>query len=156
MKWTIHELIKSSKTDTDLDYSLDLNHFITDEIDDLVRMSETKVTGFYDYYEDEELFVFDLMVNTKLIMLCALTLEEVEVEINFNAQLNYSTDPIDDDTHLIKGITVELDQYIFSEILVEKPMKVYAQKALENYHEDIYEIPEDELVTSSPFAEIKK
>lgn len=156
MKWTIHELIKNSKTNTDLEFSLDLNHFITEDIEDLVRMPNTKVTGFYDYYEEDELFVFDLSVKTELIMLCALTLEEVKVDINFHTQLNYSTDPLDDDTHKIEGITIEIDQYIFSEILVEKPMKVYAKGALENYHEDIYEIPDEEIVSSSPFAKIKK
>lgn len=156
MKWTIQELIKKSKSDTDLLFELNLNHYITEEIEDLVDISTTYVDGYYEYLHNEELFVFDLNIKTQLTMLCALTLEEVLVDLEFNSQLNFSTDPVDDDTHLIDGITIEIDQYIFSEILVEKPMKVYAPGAKEQYHEDIYELDEEELVSSSPFAKIKK
>lgn len=156
LKWTIHELIKKSKIDTDINFTLDLFGYITEEIDDLSNISETEINGFFDYYEDEELFVFDLNINTTLTMLCSLTLKEVEVNLDFETQLNFSTQLIDDDTHLIEGITIDIDQYIFSEILIEKPMKVYAADAEKNYHEDIYELDEEELVTSSPFAKIKK
>lgn len=156
MKWTIQELIKKSKSSTSLNFRLKLNDYITEEIEDLVDISETLVVGNFEYIADEELFIFYLNFKTKLTMLCALTLEEVEVELDFNSELNFSTDPLDDDTHKIEGITIELDQYIFSEILIEKPMKVYAPGALENYHEDIYEINEEEKVSSNPFAKLKQ
>ena len=156
MKWTIHELIKNSKTDTDLKFSLDLNGYITEEIEDLDRISITEVDGFYEFIKDEQIFIFDLNIKTQLTMLCSLTLEEVLVDLDFNAQLNFSKNPIDDNTHLIKGITIEIDQYIFSEILIEKPMKIYAPNALENYQEDVHVMDEKELTSSSPFAKIKQ
>jgi uncharacterized metal-binding protein YceD (DUF177 family) len=156
LKWTIHELIKNSKTDPDLRFSLELNGFITEEIEDLDHISITEVDGFYEYDKDEQLFVFDLNIKTQLTMLCALTLKEVLVDLDFNTRLNFSTSPADDDTHLIEGITIDIDQYIFSEILIEKPMKIYAPGALKNYHEDIHEMDEEELISSSPFAKIKQ
>lgn len=156
MKWTIHELIKGSKTDSDFEFSLDLNGYITEVIEDLDRISITEVEGFYEHIKEEELFVFDLNIKTQLTMLCSLTLEEVLVDLDFNTQINFSTNPVDDDTHLIKGITIDIDQYVFSEILIEKPMKIYAPNALKNYHEDIHEMDEQELTSSSPFAKIKQ
>jgi uncharacterized metal-binding protein YceD (DUF177 family) len=156
LKWTIHELIKGSKTDSDFEFSLDLNGYITEVIEDLDRISITEVEGFYEHIKEEELFVFDLNIKTQLTMLCSLTLEEVLVDLDFNTQINFSTNPVDDDTHLIKGITIDIDQYVFSEILIEKPMKIYAPNALKNYHEDIHEMDEQELTSSSPFAKIKQ
>ena len=156
MKWTIHELIKRSKTNTDLEFSLDLNGFITEKNEDLDSISITEVKGYFDAIKEKDLFVFDLNIKTQLTMLCSLTLKEVLVDIEFNTQLNFSTNPVDDDTHLIDGITIDIDQYIFSEILVEKPMKVYDPEALANYKEDIHEMDEEELMSSSPFAKIKQ
>ena len=156
LKWTIHELIKNAKTNKELDFSLELGQYITQEQEDLVDISVATVTGFYEYFKDENLFVFDFIITTSLTMLCALTLEEVMVDIDFETQLNFSTKYIDDDTHVIEGITIEIDQYIFSEILIEKPMKVYTPNALEEYKEDVFKASEEELVSSSPFAKIKQ
>ncbi|MCK4551381.1 MAG: hypothetical protein KAU02_00585 [Tenericutes bacterium] len=156
MKWTIHELIKKEKNQNDLFFLLDLSRFITEKQEDLVSVSETEVSGYYDYYKDEDLIVFDLNIKTVITMLCSLTLKEVNVSLDFNAVFNFSTVYIDDATHLLDGITIDIDQYIFSEILIEKPMKVYAPKALKNYKEDIFEATEEELTTNSPFAKLKK
>ena len=156
MKWTIHELIKKAKNQNALEFSLDLNKYITEKQEDLVKINETKIKGYYDYFEDDELIVFVLNIKTELIMLCSLTLQEVKVDLNFDTEINFSTEYIDDDTHVIDGITIDLDQYIFSEILVEKPMKVYAEGALKEYKEDIFEASEEELISNSPFAKLKK
>ncbi len=155
MKWTIHELIKKAKTDNDLDFTLDLTRFLPEDLEDLVGIDETRVTGFYEYYEPEEVFDFQLNIKTTLKMLCALTLKEVEVNLDFTSKLSFSMEYIDDDTHVIDGITIDIDQYVFSEILVEKPMKVYSSHALEEYHEDIHDVDEEELLENSPFAKIK-
>lgn len=156
MKWTIQELIKNSKTNTDLSFDLELRKYITEKHEDFVDISTTHVEGFYGYYENEGLFIFNLNIKTVLTMLCSLTLEEIPVDLEFNSQLNFSKKPLDDNTHLIEGITIDIDQCIFSEILIEKPMNVYASKARENYHEDIHEMDEEELISNSPFAKLNK
>ena len=156
MKWTIHELMKKAKSDNSVEFSLDLNEFISEELEDLETISDTHVTGFYLYDEDEEIFDFELHVETTLTMLCALTLKEVTVPLDFQTHLGFSLEYIDDDIHVIEGITIDIDQYIFSEILVEKPMKVYSPGALEEYHEDNFEPDEEELLKISPFAKNNK
>jgi len=156
LKWTIHELIKNAKSNNNLEFTLDLNRFITEDQEDLVSISETKVSGFYVYDELNEIFDFELRIETILTMLCALTLEEVKVSLDFASQMSFSSDYIDDDIHVIDSFTLDIDQYIFSEILIEKPMKVYSKNALEDYQEEIYEMNEKELLENSPFAKIKK
>ncbi len=156
MKWTIHELMKRAKSDNSLDFTLDLKEFITEELEDLVDISETKITGDYMYDDVEEIFDFYLHINTQLIMLCALTLREVPVDLNFNTHLSFSKEYVDDDTHVIEGITIDINEYIFSEILVEKPMKIYSKDALKEYHEDIHKLDEEELMANSPFANLIK
>ena len=156
LKWTIHELIKKAKTNKNLEFSLDLGQFITEKQEDLVDISLTTVSGFYEYFENEKLFVFDLNIMTSVTMLCSLTLKEVNIDLDFETQLNFSVEYIDDDTHVLEGITIDIDQYIFSEILIEKPMKVYSPNALDEYEEDVFEASEEELISSSPFAKIKQ
>jgi len=156
LKWTIHELIKRAKNDNFIDEIIDLRPYLNPEIDDLVDISKTSVEGNYLYYPDEELFEFDLRVKTKLTMLCSISLDLVEINLDFDTQLNFSLDFIDDNTHVIEGITLDLKPYIFSEILVEKPMRVIAKGAYDNFHEDVVEISEKELQETNPFAKLKK
>ncbi|MBN2540204.1 MAG: hypothetical protein JXB08_01630 [Bacilli bacterium] len=156
MKWTIQELIKKAKSDNTIETTLQLSRFLTEELEDLVGIGDTLVTGDYTYDDIEEVFDFQLHIETTLTMLCALTLKEVPVKLNFTSHIGFSLVYIDDDTHVIDGITIDLDQYIFSEILVEKPMKVYSPQAMEEYREDIYEMDEEERMATSPFAKYIK
>jgi len=156
LKWTIHELVKKAKTENSLDFTLDLNRFITEDQEDLVSISLTQVTGFYTYDKPNEIYDFQLNIKTTLTMLCALTLKEVEIKLDFNSQISFSSTFVDDDTHIIDGITIDIDQYIYSEILIEKPMKVYSKGAEKEYDEEIVALDDDEIKEDNPFAQIKK
>jgi uncharacterized metal-binding protein YceD (DUF177 family) len=156
LKWTIHELIKKAKNDNLIDETIDLRAFLKSEFEDLVDIYDTSVIGEYHYYQSENLFEFNLEITTKLIMLCSITLVEIPIDLNFKSQLNFSVNYINDDTHVIDGITIDLKPYIFSEILVEKPMKVISKGAYKKYQENLVELSEAELTDNSPFAKLKK
>ena len=156
MKWTIHELIKKAKLENELDFTLNLNKYITNKHEDLVKMTDVYIIGNYDYFDNESLFEFNFQIKTTLTMLCALTLKEIKVDLDFFTVISFSSNFIDDDIHVLDGITIDIDQYIFSEILIEKPMKVYAKGALEEYKEDIFVASEEELISNSPFAKLKR
>ncbi len=156
LKWTIHELIKKATNDNEINESLDLRKYLRDDFIDLVDILETSVTGNFTYHEIDELFAFNLKIQTTLIMLCSITLKEIPVNLEFYSQLNFSIEFIDDDTHVIEGITIDLEPYIFSEILVEKPMKIVSRDAYDKYHEELEELSEEELIENSPFARLKK
>lgn len=155
MKWTIHELIKKARIENQFNITLDLSKYITEDFDDFVAISDTYVMGEFEVLRDHTLFVFNMHVQTELTMLCSLTLQEVPVKLEFDTEIRFSTEYIDDDTHELDGITIELDPYVFSEIIIEKPMKVISPDAYEEYHEDKFEMPEEDLVENSPFAKIK-
>jgi len=156
LKWTIHELIKKAKNENLIDETVDFRAYLKSEFEDLVDILDTRVVGEYHYYQNEDLFVFDLQISTKLIMLCSITLVEIPVDLNFHSQLNFSVNDINDDTHVIEGITIDLKPYIFSEILVEKPMKVIAEGAYEKYQEGLAQLSEQEIADNNPFAKLKK
>ncbi|MCF7924441.1 MAG: YceD family protein [Candidatus Izimaplasma sp.] len=156
MKWTIHELIKRANSDIDLDQKLDLSRFLSEDFNDVIDILDTSVSGKFEYLKAEETFAFFLNVKTTLVMLCSLTLKKVNVNLDFNTDLYFSRDFIDDDTHIIDGITIDLDPYIFSEIITEKPMRVVSRDAYEEYSEEVEKLDEEEIVENSPFAKLKK
>jgi uncharacterized metal-binding protein YceD (DUF177 family) len=156
LKWTIHELIKKATNENSIEEKLDLRSFLREEFEDLVDILETNVVGYYRYYQNDQMFVFHLHIKTTLIMLCSITLEKIPVELDFNSQLNFSVNYIDDDTHLIEGITLDLKPYVFAEILVEKPMRVISEGAYKKYHEEKLKLTEKELEENNPFAKLKK
>jgi uncharacterized protein len=156
LKWTIHELIKKANNENFIQAKLDLRPYLTKEFEDLIDILETEVSGEYEYFHSEEMFSFNLDIKTTLIMLCSITLREVEVALDFHSQINFSLSFIDDDTHVIEGITIDLEPYIFSEILVEKPMRVISKDAYQDYHDEVTKLTEEEIESSNPFAKLKK
>jgi uncharacterized protein len=156
LKWTIHELKKKVYSENDIDQVIDLKAFITEDFNDLVDISPTTVSGYFDYIKEEDVFAFYLRIKTTLTMLCSLTLKEVKVPLDFNVDLYFSETADEDDIHKIDSITIDLEPYIFSEIITEKPMKVISEDAYDQYHEEIETLDEEEIVSNSPFAKLKK
>ncbi|MFA7075337.1 MAG: YceD family protein [Candidatus Izemoplasmatales bacterium] len=156
MKWTIHELIKKAKNDNLIEEKIDLRSFLKTEYEDLVDIRDTFVFGEYDYYYDENVFVFNLHINTTLIMLCSITLKEIPVKLDFETQLNFSVNYIDDNTHIIEGITIDLNPYIFAEILIEKPMRVISKGAKIEFEDENVILTEEEKEEDNPFTKLKK
>ncbi|MDD3129656.1 MAG: hypothetical protein PHW21_04750 [Candidatus Izemoplasmatales bacterium] len=156
MKWTIHELIKKATNDNLIDESIDLRKYLKDDFDDFKDILETKVYGSYDYSRIDQVFTFNLNIKTTLVMICSVSLKQVEVKLDFDSQINFSVDYVDDDTHIIEGITIDLDSYIFSEILVEKPMRVVALDANVDFTAEKEKFTEEEIIENNPFSKLKK
>jgi len=156
MKWTIYELKKLSRTNNKFDYVADLKQYLTDSIDDLVDIGPVYVKGSFRLQNNNAEFWFDVEVNTELTMLCAITLEEVVVPLSFQTELVFAQTMIDDSVYVIEGITIDLDPYIWGNIIVEKPMKVVSEKAYDGFKEESLPLPEEDEVSSSPFATLQK
>lgn len=156
VKWTIHELKKRVYSDNEVDQVVDLSSFITEEFNDIEKISPTHISGYFFYDEENDTFTFSLDIQTTLTMLCSITLREVDVKMDFHTDLLFSETEEDDDIHVIDGITIDLLPYVFSEIITEKPMRVVSKHAYDDYHEDRVELTEEEIVENSPFAKLKK
>jgi len=152
MKWTIQELKKLSRTSREFDGELDLSSYIQED-DDILNISPVKVTGTYQIIEDSE-YIFDCHIETVITMPCAVTLEDVDVPLSFNTELTFAKTMQDDNTFLIEGITIDLDPIIYSEILIEKPMRVVSPGS-EEFLSSSETLDEEEKESNNPFASLK-
>ena len=149
MKWTIHELMKKSNTDNTFKETVDFSEFTKNS--DIVKISPVEVVGDFEVYEGNE-FVFYMEIKTTITMLCAITLEEIDVELDFDIEETLSTVK-NDDFILIDGITIDLLPIIWSNIILEKPMRVVSDKATDNFTKENVEIESDNI--NHAFAELK-
>ncbi len=156
MKWTIHELRKHHRTNNSFEYVLDCNQYLGDDADDLVDISPVNIQGLFSWIQQDKIYLFELKIQCVCTMLCAITLEEVEVPLSFSTTLEFAQEIFDDNTILIEGVTIDLDPYIWAEILIEKPMKVVSKHAYDHYQEDIVKLDLEELIDNNPFAKLKQ
>ncbi|OHE40985.1 MAG: hypothetical protein A2Y16_05025 [Tenericutes bacterium GWF2_57_13] len=154
MKWTIPELKKLRTTANKFAYTAVFDAFLRDD-DDILAVSPADITGSFQVLRDPEQFVFMVQVNITLVMACAITLADVDVPLSFETELVFGTELVDDDVLPIDGITIDLDAYLWGEILVEKPMRVVAANAYDNYSENHVTIEADEPDAANPFAKLK-
>jgi uncharacterized protein len=150
MKWTIHELVKLEHVNNEIDELIDLSSYI--EGTDIVAISPVHVVGDFEVYDREE-FVFYLDIDCTLTLECAITLKEVLYPMNLSVEESFTTFQNDDST-IIEGITIDLLPIIWSNILLEKPMRVLSEDAYENFDLGNTEF-EDEEDTQNAFAKLK-
>jgi len=156
MKWSLPELRKLIHIDNEFHYVADFQACMDGSILDLVDISPVNVSGSFQVMEEEDQFIFLIEVECTLTMLCAITLDEVAVPMRFESELVFGHDPEDDNMHLIEGNTIDLDPFVFAEILIEKPMKVVSEHAYDGYKEEIVTLDDEEKTESNPFAKLKK
>jgi len=150
MKWTIHELIKLENINNNIEAKIDLSEFAGDT--DIIRMSDVEVTGDFEIYDSEE-FVFYLDIKCTLVLPCAISLDEVEYLIDLNVEEVFTRHK-SEDSNLIEGITIDLLPIIWSNILLEKPMRVLSTNAYDKVDFENTEFEEEDL--DNAFANLKK
>jgi uncharacterized protein len=150
MKWTLQELIKNEKQDNTFEETVDFSDFIATT--DILKISPCYVEGDYEIYDQEE-FVFYIDIKVTLTLACAITLKEVEYEMDFSVEETFST-VRNDDFNYIEGITIDLLPIIWSNIILEKPMRVLHEDAYEDRGFEEDEFPED-IETDNAFSKLK-
>ena len=151
MKWTTHELVKLVNINNEIDQTLDLNEYNIDT--DIIKISPVEVTGDFEVYDAEE-FIFYLDIKCTLILPCAITLEEVEYNVDLSVEEVFTTYK-NEDSNTIDGITIDLLPIIWSNILLDKPMRVVSKNAYEKVDFENTEFEEDEQ-PENVFASLKK
>lgn len=149
MKWTIHELIKLEHVNNEIDEIVDLNGYI--EGTDIVAISPVHVQGDFEVYDNEE-FVFYLDIDCTLTLECAITLKEVSYPMSLSVEESFTTFR-NDDSQLIEGITIDLLPIIWSNILLEKPMRVVSEGAYDEVDFGNTEFTDE---PDNAFADLKK
>lgn len=156
MKWSINELNKFRLTNNTFDYVSDFHSFITDDLIDLIDISDVSVSGSFQVLEAFEQYLFDVKVQCTLTLACAISLKPVEVPMEFETTLSFATSLIDDSVYLIEGNTVDLDPVVWANILIEKPMRVVADDAYDDYIEEIVTLDEEDKLSKNPFGKLKQ
>jgi len=110
-----------------IDDSLDLLRFVEKDTD-ITKMDKCSVQGKMSITDEK--YIFDLTIKTTLYMPCAITLEEIPVEICENITEIFSNS---EDDNKIDGITIDLDYVIWLNILAHKPMRVVKKGAVSTF-----------------------
>ena len=144
MKWAIPQLRKLAKP-----FSFEYDYDLMSELvstNDILEVKKCHIAGkcFEASYDE---YLFDLNIDAELIMECSVSLLPVLVPLNFNTQVrfSYSIDDSSDD-YLITKDTINLDDAVLSEIVLNIPLKV-VKEGYEN--EFMEEEPEEEKINPS-------
>jgi len=128
MKWTLAQLKKKVHQDNTFQSTLDLKEFIPED-EDILDVKPVVVDGTF-YIEDDEHYHFDIRIQTTLIVACSRSLKPVELPLDFRVGETFSDDE-NDEFRQIDGLTIDLLPVIWSNIYLEKPMRVIHPDALD-------------------------
>ena len=122
MKWAIPQLRKLAKPFT-FEYDFDLFNELQVK-NDIKAVNKCHINGVcYEVSYDE--YLFNLSIDIELVMVCSVSLLDVIVPLEIDTQIRYSYS-IDDssDDYLITKDTINLDEALLSEIVLNLPLKV--------------------------------
>ena len=117
-----------------------------------MKISSVEVTGDFEIYESTE-FVFYIDIKCTLTLPCAITLDEVEYIIDLSVEEVFTSNK-EDESNNIEGITIDLFPVIWSNILLDKPMRVVSKNAYDKVDFENTEFEEEEK--QNVFASLKK
>ncbi len=137
VKFTIAQLKKRIHQNPIIEGVVDVSSFMPED-EDILAVEKAYVMGEFFIEGDEDVFVFELNIKTKLTMACARTLKPVVVTINADVEEVFTYDETDE-YRQIDGLSIDLLPIIWSNIYLEKPMRVIHPDA-----EDMDDFIEDE------------
>ena len=113
--------IRQLETLTKIDTTLDLNDLIQ-ENSGIISINNCQVTGVIK--KEADAVIFDIHVNVNLVLACNITLNPVAYDLDFDAQIVFSDNL--DKMDFVYEDPVDLRQYVYAYILMEKPTTVYS------------------------------
>lgn len=128
MKWSVQQLRKIQKFPYNFSTTLDFSSYI-ETVNDILDIKEVKVTGTINRINDET-YNFCYHIVAPLVLECALTLEPVEYIIENDYDEIYSLEK-NDEYFLIEKNTINLEEIVWTNILIEKPINVTLPNAYE-------------------------
>ena len=137
MKWSLQQLQKINNFPYQFNLESDFTKFL-DEIKNTGAETDIldvkKVDAIISIEKlDMENFKFDYQISAELEIACALTLEPVLYNMNINVSETYSTNPDEEDEeqYPFDGNTIDTKMIVWSNILVNIPIRVVRDDAYE-------------------------
>lgn len=143
MKWAIPQLRKLVKPFS-FEYDFDLMNELVNA-NDVLDVTKCHIKGTcYEVAYDE--YLFNLDIDAELKMVCSVSLLDVLVPLQFETQVrfSYSIDDSSDDYPIVKD-TINLDDAVLSEIVLNIPFKVVK----EGYEDEFSEEDDEEKINPS-------
>lgn len=132
MKFSVQQLQKINpsplKVSEQIDYRDFLDGLVSSDILDIALVD----VAISIYKLDMDTFKFDYVIHADLGLACALTLERVPYTMNLEVSETYSTSPDEDEEiYPIEGNTIDTKEIVWSQILMNIPMRVVREDAYE-------------------------
>ena len=147
MQWTLAQLRKQFLQNPRFDDVVDVSEYIP-EGDDVISVSKAHVKGDIDIEEtyDGDIFHFDMQIKATLQVACSRSLKPVDLPLDFEVTESFS-EFVDEETRLIEGLSIDLLPVIWSNIYLEKPMRVVHPdaEAMDDFEDSIEEEPEESV-----------
>ena len=143
MKWAIAQLRKLAKPFS-FEYDFDLMDALVNT-NDILGVEKCHIKGVCHEVSYNQ-YMFNLEIECELKMMCSVSLEEVLVPVEFDTEVRFSYD-IDDssDDYPITKDTINLDDAVLSEIVLNIPLKVVK----EGFEDQYSEYEEEEKINPS-------
>lgn len=128
MKWSLQQLKKINSFPYSFSTVFDLSA-ITEVREDVYDVNPVNVSGYITRI-DEETYQFDFNIDVVLSMACSLTLDPVDYHMNENFSEVYSTKD-NEDWYKIEKNTIDLLEMVWSNIIMNIPIRVVREDAYE-------------------------
>ncbi len=151
MEWTIAQIKKKIHQDPTFRGELDLTGYVPKD-EDIISVDTVNVDGRMSIEGDDELFVFEMDISTVLTVACSRSLRPVDLVMDFTVREIFSYDN-EDEYRQIEGISIDLSPIVWSNIYLEKPMRVIHPQAKDM---DVFKEKETPRRVNPKFAELKK
>lgn len=128
MKWSIQQLQKFSSKPLSFDDHIDFQDLAKD-VSDIIEIKPVHVFGEISVVKYGT-FKISYTVDALLILQCALTLEPVEYHFEKEYVEIFSTEATEEEFPIEKN-TIDLDNAVWSNIIIDKPLVVTRDDAYE-------------------------
>ncbi|AJD90894.1 hypothetical protein JMA_15770 [Jeotgalibacillus malaysiensis] len=134
MKWSIIQLQKYRNEDFKIDETAEMNE-LTNRHRDIRQVAPVRVTGRGDISSSK--ITFHLHIETTLTLPCARTLVDVEYPVSldtvetFILNSSYVDEELSEEVHEPEGEVINLKPVIEEILLLQVPLQVFSDKALE-------------------------
>lgn len=149
MKWSLQQLQKLYKPSNVFEVEYDFSDYLdelknTGSETDILSILEAKAIISITKLSMDT-FKFDYHIEASLLIACALTLEPVPLKLDFNVSETYSTnlDEEDEEIFPIEGNTIDTKIIVWSNILLNIPIRVVRDDAYEILKERNIVLDED-------------
>ena len=151
MRFTLSQLLKLPMP-YEFSESLDLNDDLVG-LEGILKVLSCNVKGIINRIDDEN-YEIDFHIESDLILECAISLNEVPYSVSTDCSETFSTTE-SDETFTISKQTLDTKEAVITNLLLAKPMNVYAPGVTFEDENDEFEEAEEDNINPA-FASLKE